>query len=123
MGRTRTQGRMSQTGGKLTFGMSDNACMGRVTITLALCVFPALIGCGKPEQSGVRLVKAHGPSDCHLTLNGVRIPDDVLVAEGKKHRGKRAAANDESDRCEGAAIMLRRAGMNTDELPSIDLRS
>ena len=97
--------------------------MGRVTITLALCIFTALIGCDKPEASRVRLVKAHGPSDCHLTLNGVHIPDDVLVAEGKKHRGKRPAANDQSDRCEGAAILLQQAGMHTDELPSIDLRS
>lgn len=68
-------------------------------------------------------MKAHGPSDCHLTLNGVRISDDVLVAEGKKHRGKRAVANDESDRCEGAVIMLQQAGMNTEKMPSIDLRS
>jgi hypothetical protein len=95
--------------------------MNHATITLALCVFPALVGCGKPEPSGVRLVKARGPSDCHLTLNGVRIPDDVLEAKGKAHRGKTAAANNESDRCEGATIMLRQAGMNTDEMPSINL--
>ena len=96
--------------------------MSRATITLALCVFPALIGCGKAEESGVRLAKAHGPGDCHFTLNGVRIPDDVLVAEGKKHRGNRAVANDESDRCEGAVSRLKQAGMNTDEMPSLDLR-
>ena len=96
--------------------------MGRVTITLALCVFTVLIGCDKPEPSGVRLVKAHGPNDCHLTLNGVHIPDDVLAAEGKKHRGKRPATNDQSDRCEGAVIFLQQAGMRTDELPSINLK-
>jgi hypothetical protein len=95
--------------------------MNRVIITLALCVFAALVGCGKPEPSGVRLVKAYGPSDCHLTLNGVRIPDGVLEAKGKAHRGKKEAANDESDRCEGATIVLRQAGMNTDEMPSIKL--
>jgi hypothetical protein len=55
-------------------------------------------------------------------LNGVRIPDDVLIAEGKKYRGNRAVANDESDRCEGAVSRLKQAGMNTDEMPSIDLR-
>ena len=100
--------------------------MNRATITLALCVFLALIGCGKPDASRVRLVKAHGSGDCHLTLNGVRIPDDVLVAKGKEHRGKQAVAsvaNDVSDRCEGALIMLQQAGMNTHQMPSIDLRS
>jgi hypothetical protein len=56
-------------------------------------------------------------------LNGVRIPDDVLIAEGKKYRGNRAVANDESDRCEGAVSRLKQAGMNTDEMLSIDLRS
>ena len=89
--------------------------MNRTMITLALCVFPALVGCGKPEPSGVRLVKA-GPSDCHLTLNGIRIPDDVLEAKGRAHRGKNAAANDESDRCEGATIVVRQTGMKTDEM-------
>lgn len=100
--------------------------MDRATITLALCVFPALIGCDKPEASRVRLVKTHLPSECHLTLNGVRIPDDVLVAKGKKQRGKRAVAsvgNDEPDSCVGAAIILQQAGMNIHELPSLDLRS
>ena len=52
----------------------------------------------------------------------VRIPDDVLEAKGRAHRGKNAAANDESDRCEGATIVVRQTGMNTDEMPSIDLR-
>ena len=97
----------------------------RATIILALCVFPALVGCGKPEASRVHLVKAQGPSDCHLTLNGVHIPDDVLVATGKEQRGNRAVpsvGNDEL-RCEGAVIMLQRAGIKTDEFPSIDLRS
>ena len=118
-----TETLMSAMGGNRTLAMPDYTPMGRRTIILALCVFPALVGCDKPEASGVRLVQGHGPSDCHLTLNGVHIPDDVLVAEGKKHRGKRAVANDNSDRCEGAAIMLQQAGMHTDELPSIDLRS
>jgi hypothetical protein len=95
--------------------------MNRAMTTLAMCVFAALLGCRKPEASDVRLVRTHRPSDCHLTLNGVRIPDDVLAAKGKAHRGREAAANDESDRCEGATIMLRQAGMNTDEMPSIDL--
>ena len=98
--------------------------MDRATIILALCVFPALVGCDKPDASRVRLVKAHN-NDCHLTLNGVRIPDDVLVATGKKQRGNRAVpsvGNDEL-RCEGAVIMLQRAGIKTDEFPSIDLRS
>jgi hypothetical protein len=112
---------MSAMGGKLPLDTPQCALMNRAMITLALCVFPALVGCGKPQPSGVRLVKAHGPSDCHLTLNGVRIPDDVLEAKGKAHRGKKEAANDESDRCEGATIMLRQAGMNTDEMPSINL--
>ena len=107
------------------FFWSLRALKDRATIILALCVFPALVGCGKPEPSRVRLVKAHGPSDCHLTLSGVRIPDDVLVATGKKQRGNRAVpsvGNDEL-RCEGAVIMLQRAGIKTDEFPSIDLRS
>jgi hypothetical protein len=108
-------------GGKLPLHTPQCTSMNRAMITLALCVFPPLVGCGKPEPSGVRLVKAHGPSDCHLTLNGVRIPDDVLVAKGKAYRDKKAAANDESDRCEGATIMLRQAGMNTDEMPSMNL--
>ena len=103
--------------------MSECAWMSRASITLTLCVFAPLTGCGKPGESGVRLVKAHGPGDCHLTLNGVHIPDDVLVAEGKKHRDKRTVANDESDRRAGAVIRLQQAGMNTDEMPSIDLRS
>ncbi len=89
-------------------------------MTLILCVFPALIGCGKPDASRVRLAKAHGSGDCHLILNGVRIPDEVLVAKGKEHRGKQPVANDESDRCEGAIIMLQQAGMNTNEMLSID---
>jgi len=73
----------------------------------------------------VSLVNAHVPSDCHLTLNGVRIPDDVLVAKAKKHRGNQATASvsNEKLRCEGAIIVLRQAGIKTDEFPSIDLRS
>lgn len=112
---------MSAMGGKLPLNAPHCTLMHRAMITLALCVSPALVGCGKPEPSGVRLVKAHGQSDCHLTLNGVRIPDDVLAAKGKADRGKKAGANDESDRCEGATIMLRQAGMNTDEMPSMNL--
>jgi hypothetical protein len=112
---------MSALGGKLALDTPGRRSMNRAIITLALCAFPALVACDKPEPSGVRLVKAHGPSDCHLTLNGVRIPDDVLVAKGKAHRGKKADANDKSDRCEGATIMLRQAGMNTDEMPSMNL--
>jgi len=108
-----------------TFFWNLSSLKDRASIILALCVFPALVGCGKPEDSRVRLVKAHDPSDCHLTLNGVHIPDDVLVATAKKQRGDRGApslGNDEL-RCEGAVIMLRRAGIKTDEFPSIDLRS
>jgi hypothetical protein len=107
------------------FFLSFPALKDRATIILALCVFSALVGCGKPEVSRVRLVKAHGPSDCRLTLNGVRIPDEVLLATGKKQRGNRAVASVGNDklRCEGAVIMLQRAGIKTDELPSIDLRS
>jgi hypothetical protein len=107
------------------FFWSLPALKNRATLILVLCVFPALFGCGKPEAPRVRLVKAHGPSDCHLTLNGVRIPDDVLVATGKKQRGNRSVASVGSDdlRCEGAVIMLQRAGIKTDEFPSIDLRS
>ncbi len=112
---------MSEMGGKRSLDTPLCASMSRAMITLALCVFPPLVGCGKPEPSGVRLVKAHGPSDCHLTLNGVRIPDYVLEAKGSARRGKKPAVNDESDRCEGATIMLRQAGMNTDEMPSINL--
>lgn len=95
--------------------------MNRAMITLALSVFPALVACDKPEPSGVRLAKAHGPDDCHLMLNGVRIPDDVLEAKGKAHRGNKAVSNNESDRCEGATIMLRQAGIKTDQMPSINL--
>ena len=99
----------------------------RATTTLALSVLLALIGCNRTEASQVRLVKVqHSPGGCHLTLNGVRIPDDVLVAKGKKERGKRAVASDgenEPDSCVSAAIMLRQAGMNIHEMPSIDLRS
>jgi hypothetical protein len=100
--------------------------MDRATITLALCVFPALVGCDKPDASRVRLVKTHLPNECHLTLNGVHIADEVLVAKGRKERGKRGAAsveNDEPDSCVGATIMLQQAGMYVDELPSLDLRS
>ena len=98
--------------------------MDRVPITFALGVFLALLGCGKPDASRVRLVKAHN-NDCHLTLNGVRIPDAVLVAKAKKQRGDRAATSVGNDelRCEGAIIMLRQAGIKTDEFPRIDLRS
>lgn len=75
----------------------------------------------------MRLVKVqHGPSGCHLTLNGVRIPDNVLVAKGNKQRGKQTVAPDwksEPDSCVGAAFMLQQAGMNIHELPSLDLRS
>jgi hypothetical protein len=101
--------------------------MDRPTITLALSVFLALVGCDRPQASQVRLVKVQrAPNGCHLTLNGVRIPDDVLVDKGKKQRGKQAVASggkDEPDSCVGAAIMLQQAGMNIHELPSIDLRS
>ena len=101
--------------------------MDRATITLALSVFLALMGCDRPEASQVRLVKVqHAPSGCHLTLNGVRIPDDVLVAKGNKQRGKRAVASvgkDEPDSCVGATIILQQAGMKIHELPSLDLRS
>lgn len=98
--------------------------MGRVTITFALCVFLALPGCDKPAASRVRLVKAH-KNDCHLTLNGIRIPDAVLVAKAKKQRGERGAASvgDDELRCEGAIITLRQAGIKTDEFPKIDLGS
>ena len=98
--------------------------MGRVIITFALCVFLALPGCGKPDASRVHLVKAH-KDECHLTLNGVRIPDADLVAKAKKQRGDRAAASVGNDelRCEGAIIMMRQAGIKTDEFPTIDLRS
>jgi hypothetical protein len=63
--------------------------------------------------------------DCHLTLNGVRIPDAVLVAKARKQREDRAASSVGNDqlRCEGAIIMLRQAGIKTDEFPTIDLRS
>jgi hypothetical protein len=74
----------------------------------------------------VRLTEVQqAPSGCHLTLNGVRIPDDVLAARGKMQRSKGAAAagKDEPDSCVGATFMLQQAGMNTRELPSIDLRS
>ena len=101
--------------------------MDRATITLALSVFLALMGCNRPQASQVRLVKVqHAPSGCHLTLNGVRIPDDVLAEEGKKQKGKRAVASggkDEPDSCVGAAVILQQAGMNIHELPSIELRS
>lgn len=99
--------------------------MDRATITLALCVVPAVFGCNKPEGSRVSLVNAHVPSDCHLTLNAVRIPDDVLVAKAKKQRGNQATASVSNDklRCEGAIIVLRQAGIKTDEFPSINLRS
>jgi hypothetical protein len=96
--------------------------MGRVTIILALWVFPALIGCSKPDESDVRLVKAHASGDCHLALNGVRIPDNVLLAEGKKHRGDRAVASDKFYTCQGALIRLQKAGVNIQELPRLDLR-
>ena len=94
--------------------------MDRVRTTFALCVFLVLLGCGNPDGSRVRLVKAH-KDDCHLTLNGVRIPDAVLVAK----RGDRAAASVGNDelRCEGAIVMMRQAGIKADEFPTIDLRS
>jgi hypothetical protein len=101
--------------------------MDRATITLALSVFVALVGCDRPQASQVRLVKVQrAPAGCHLTLNGVRIPDGALVEKGKKQRAKQAVASggkDEPDSCVGAAIMLQQAGMNIHELPSIDLRS
>jgi len=100
--------------------------MDRATIPLALSVFLAPMGCDRPQASQVRLVKAHLPRECHLTLNGVHIPDNVLVAKGKEQRGKRAVAsagNDEPDSCVGAAWMLQQAGMNLREFPSLDLRS
>ena len=101
--------------------------MDRATIILALSVFVALTGCGRPQASQVRLVKPeHVPGGCHLTLNGLRIPDDVLAAKGKMQRGKRAVASvgkDEPDSCVGAAFVLQQAGMNIDELPRLDLRS
>jgi hypothetical protein len=59
-------------------------------------------------------------------LNGVHIADEVLVAKGKKERGKRGVAsfgNDEPDSCVGATVMLQQAGMNVHELPTLDLRS
>lgn len=98
--------------------------MDRVTTTFALCVFLALLGCGKPDASRVRLAKAH-EDDCHLTLNGVRIPDAALIAKAKKQRGDRAAASVGNDelRCEGAIIMMRQAGIKTDEFPTLDLKS
>lgn len=102
------------------------ALVGRATITLALCAFPALIGCDRSEASRVRVMKAHASSGCHLTLNGVRIPDQVLAAKGKKQRGKQAVnsvVNDEPDSCVGATIALQQAGMNIHEMPSVDLRS
>jgi hypothetical protein len=98
--------------------------MHRATIILALCA--ALIGCDKPQASRVALVKAHLPSECHLTLKGVRIPDSVLVAKGKEQRGKPgvpSAPGDEPDSCVGAKAFLQQAGMNTDDFPSLDLRS
>lgn len=98
--------------------------MDRLTTTFVLCVFPALLGCGKSDALRVRLVKAH-KDDCHLTLNGVRIPDAALIAKAKKQRGDRAAASVGNDelRCEGAVIMMRQAGIKTDEFPAIDLKS
>ena len=101
--------------------------MDRATITLAVSVLLVLIGCDRPQALQVRLVNLErAPSGCHLTLNGVRIPDDVLVEKGRKQRGKQAVASrgeDAHDRCVGAAIMLRQTGVNIHELPSIDLRS
>ena len=101
--------------------------MDRATITLAVGVILALMGCDRPKASQVRLVKVeHSSGGCQLTLNGARIPDDVLVAKGKKERAKRAVASggkDEPDSCVGATIMLQQSGMNIHELPSIDLRS
>jgi len=98
--------------------------MDRATISSALCLFLPLLGCGKPEASRIRLVKARD-NGCHLTLNGASIPDAVLVAKAKKQRGDRAVpsvGNDEL-RCDGAIIMLRQAAIKTDEFPTIDLRS
>lgn len=100
--------------------------MARATITLALCVLPALVGCGKPQVSRVRLAgRAHDSGDCHLTLNGVHISDDVLVAKGKERLGDQKAASVGNDElcCQGAIVMMQKAGVKTDELPSIDLRS
>ena len=101
--------------------------MGRLTTTLALSVLLALAACDRPQPNRVRLVKnEHAQRGCHLTLNGVRIPDDVLVAKGKMQRSKRAVAsvgNDEPDRCVGATFMLQQAGINLDEMPTVDLRS
>ena len=108
-------------GGKPTFAMSDCTQMGRASITLAMCLLPALFGCNKPDEPLVRLVKADDPHDCHLILNGVHIPDEVLVAEGMKHRGNRAVASDGSDRCKGALMRLRRTGMNIDEMPRMHM--
>lgn len=100
--------------------------MARPPITLALCVLPALLGCGKPEASRVRLAgKAHDAGDCHLTLNGVHIPDEVLVAKGKERLGdyKAASVGNDELRCQGAIVMMQKAGAKTDEFPSINLRS
>lgn len=99
--------------------------MTRPPITVVLCVLPALLGCGKPEVSRVRLAgKAHDAGDCHLTFNGLQIPDVVLIAKGKERLGGRKAASVGNDelRCQGAMVMMKQAGAKTDELPSIDLR-
>ena len=111
----------------LSRGYPHCVSMDRATINLAVSVLLALTGCDRPEASQVRLVKAqNAPSGCHLTLNGVRIPDNVLVAKGRMRRGKQAVASggkDEPDSCVGATFMLQQAGMNVDEMPSINLTS
>src|SRR3954470_1775506 len=77
----------------LSRGYSHCVQMDRATITLALSVFLALVGCDRPQASQVRLVKVQrAPNGCHLTLNGVHIPDNVLVEKGRKQRGKQAVA-------------------------------
>lgn len=101
--------------------------MKRATITLGLGVVLALMGCDRNKIPQVRLVKVqHSPRGCHLTLNGTRVPDDVLAAEGKLERGKQAVRSireGEPDSCVGAIMRLQRAGVNVREFPSIDLRS
>jgi hypothetical protein len=100
--------------------------MGRLPITLTLSVLLALAACDRPQPNQVRLVKDEAHRGCHLTLNGVRIGDDVLVAKGKMQRSKRTAAsvgNDEPDSCVGATFMLQQAGIKLDEMPTLDLRS
>ena len=98
--------------------------MTRAAITLALCVVAAATGCSKPATSSVRLVREDRPKGCHLTLNGVRIPDDVLAAKGQKQRGEQGvtpSGNDEPDSCLGAKIAMQQSGMKVDQMPVVDL--